>query len=172
MIDAQPTLERGFTMECATQGCTAETTGKSKYCPTHRALARQAWIENIAKSSEERAANKVRFAKLHEDASAAGMAAVEAHKPDPMGVTDGTQTWVVEGGACGFAWVNFPGNTKFGAWAKKNAGAKKDYPTGLSIWCPLLTQSMSTKEAYCSAYVKVLNAGDPTIKAHMRSRMD
>lgn len=156
--------------ECAISGCTSDTTGKSKYCPVHRAEARKRWLENIQKSSEEREANKARFAKLHADAHAAGIAAAEAHKPTPMGVTDGTQTWVVEGGVCGFAWVHFAGNTKFAHWAKKNAGARKDYPSGLSIWCPLGTQSMTTKEAYCSAYAKVLNEGG--VKAYMRSRID
>jgi len=158
--------------ECASQGCTEQTSGKSKYCVTHKAIARAKWLENVKASGEERAANKERFAKLHAEAHAAGIAASEAHAPEPMGVTDGTQTWVIAGGVCGFAWVNIPGNTKFAAWAKKNANARKDYPKGLSIWCPLGTQSMTTKEAYCNAYAKVLNAGDPTIKAWSRSRID
>jgi hypothetical protein len=167
---------------CASQGCTKDTSGKSKYCAEHKAIARQKWLDNVRKSGEEREANKKRFAELHAAAHKAGMEAAEAHKPAPMVVQQHTnmlddsspvvQSWVVEGGVCGFAWVNVPGNTKFGAWAKKNLGAKKDYPKGLSIWCPLNTQSMTTKEAYCNAYAKVLNEGDPSIKAWSRSRID
>ena len=72
--------------------------------------------------------------------------------------------------ACGFAWVNIPGNTAFGRWANKNKIARPAYPKGLTFWCPLMTQSMDIKEQWAWAFAKVLQQHG--IEASASSRMD
>ena len=102
------------------------------------------------------------------------MAAADAHKPDVMVVctADGTPIERVAGGVCGFAWINIsPGNSPLANYAKKYHGGRKDYYGGISVWCPLGTQSMTTKAAYCDAFAEVLQAaGNPRVYA--QSRMD
>ena len=48
--------------------------------------------------------------------------------------------------------------------------ASKAYPTGLHFWVGLFNQSMTRKEAYASAFAKVLN--EAGIQAYADSRMD
>lgn len=73
-------------------------------------------------------------------------------------------------GACGFAWVWFAGNTKFGKWMLKNGYASKDYPTGLHVWVCEFGQSVDLKERYAYAYAKVLK--DAGLDARAGSRLD
>jgi hypothetical protein len=168
-------------MICAKDGCTAESVGKSKYCRPHRDEARQAWLGKIKASGAERNARNAKWAKIHAEAHEAGMRAANEAKPVPMVVEQHAnqlddsspvvQRWVVEGGPCGFAWVVVrPGNCSFALWAKKHARADKHYYGGVSIWCPLNTQSMAIKEAYCRAYANILKFYG--INAHMGSRLD
>ena len=105
----------------------------------------------------------------------AGMAALNGCHPTPMvirgGVPGGEQrTWYVDEGACGFAWVEFAGNTSFGRWAKKVGKARPHYPSGLCVWVSEGGQSIGRKEAYAVAFAKVLN--DAGIKAYAGSRLD
>lgn len=157
---------------CATNGCTDATVGKSKYCAPHKDAARKAWKARVKDNAEEREGRNKAWTSLHNEAHEAGMKASEIHKPAPMGVTDGKNTYVIDGGVCGFAWVKVvPGGCSFARWAKKNIErASKGYPNGLQIWCPLSTQSMTTKEAYCDAYAKVLESR--SVKAYSQSRLD
>ncbi len=77
---------------------------------------------------------------------------------------------------CGFAWINFPGNTKFGRWAKKEGIASKHYPTGLSIWYSQLhsvnTQSISVHMAAAHAARDVLAHGLQDCQIYTGSRYD
>lgn len=99
-------------------------------------------------------------------AYATGAAAAIACKPTPM-VVEGhanplddnsavTQRWVVPQGVCGFAWVEFPGNTSFGRWAVKEGYAKPKYGGGVSYWISAYGQSMEMKYAHASAMAKKL----------------
>jgi len=110
------------------------------------------------------------WAPVWKEAYEAGKASGEGVTPKPMGVTDGTQTWVVEDGVCGFAWIKFPGNSSFGRWMKKQGLARKAYPSGLSYWVSEFNQSMNRKEAFASAAAEVLRKHG--IKAYSGSRMD
>jgi hypothetical protein len=115
------------------------------------------------------------FEKIHSQAHAAGMAALAAEVPQPMLVLGSrpggaVQSWVVEGGPCGFAWVSFAGNIPFGRWAKKAGVASSGYPKGLQVWVGEGGQSMARKEAYASAYAMVLRQYG--ISAYAGSRMD
>lgn len=159
-------------IECAWEGCTDARTGKSKYCPPHKHAARARWLDMV-KSKPSAAERDAKHRALHNKAHAAGLAASEAHKPTPFGpLTDGHSVFMIEGGPCGFAWVVIrPGTCSFAKWAKANLPlTDKHYYGGVSMWCPLGTQSMTTKEAYCRAYAAVLS--EAGIKAVMGSRMD
>lgn len=166
---------------CATQGCTAATSGKSKYCSTHKAQAHAAWKDRISADAEARAARDANFAALHARAHQAGDAAAQAAVPAPMVVSQHasplndaspvTQAWFVSEGVCGFAWITIrPGNSPFANWAKKHAGACKAYYGGVEIWVGGYGQSMQRKEAYAYAYAEVIR--EAGIKAYAGSRMD
>jgi hypothetical protein len=138
-------------------------------------------IEELRKmGAKGKGKNTTDYALVHDEAHRAGMEAAESHTPTPMVVEQHatplddnspvTQRWVVNGGVCGFAWVKFAGNTAWAKWAKKNAGASKCYPSGVSIWVSNFGQSMELKEQYARAYAKKLN--EHGIKAYACSRMD
>lgn len=158
-------------LECKWEGCEGTATGKSRYCRPHAHAARARWL-TMAKNKPSAAERGAKHKALHDKAHAAGLAAAEAHIPTPFGLTDGVNNFVLEGGACGFAWVVIrPGNCSYALWAKKNIPlTDKHYYGGVSTWCPLGTQSMTTKEEYCRAYAAVLS--EAGIKAHMGSRID
>lgn len=103
-------------------------------------------------------------------ALAAGAAAASDAMCDPMIISDGKTVWHVADGVCGFGWVEMPGNTAFGRWAKANGIARKGYPKGLTIWSKASTQSMTRNEAWAIAVAKVLR--DNGIAASARSRID
>lgn len=122
------------------------------------------------KKGEAQGDKASKFKKLYEEADEAGRKAAEESKPVPMQVIqrenplDDSSAIVkayepVEGGVCGFAWVNIrPGNHPFCNWLKKNDLARKDsYYGGVSIWVHEFEQSMTRKEAYAHAFAKVLN---------------
>jgi hypothetical protein len=77
---------------------------------------------------------------------------------------------------CGFAWLEFPGNTPFGRWAKKAGIAKKHWARGLYVWYSDLhnvpTQSVGVHEAACRAARDVLAHGLQTGEVHCASRLD
>ena len=77
---------------------------------------------------------------------------------------------------CGFAWTNLPDiklNTKLGR-ALAAQGFKKSYYKGVDLWNPSgnFTQSMDVKEAGAYAFVKVLEAELPGIRAEVGTRAD
>ena len=77
---------------------------------------------------------------------------------------------------CGFAWVSLPEvklNTKVGK-ALAAEGFRKAYGKGVDLWNPSRngTQSMEVKEHAAHAFVKVLNAAYPDLKAYVGTRAD
>lgn len=126
-----------------------------------------------------RNSHKTIFSRIHEQAHKAGMKAGTEALPAPMTVFEsdlqgcpiaGGKVWHVAEGACGFAWVQFKGNTAWGKWAKEQGIARPAYPKGLHIWVSEFNQSIVRKEAYAYAYAKVLN--DAGIEAYANSRLD
>ena len=111
-----------------------------------------------------------KFAAILASALAAGAAAGAAMQPMAMVVADGQRKWFVSEGACGFGWVSLAGNTAFGRWAKANGHARPGYPTGLTIWSHLMTQSIDRNEAWANAVARVLS--DNGISAYGQSRLD
>jgi len=119
---------------------------------------------------------------LWTEAIAKGAAAAAACHPTPMVVQQHenllddssavAHEWVVPGGPCGFVWVNIrPATQKFARWAKKQQIGRIDsHYGGLTIWCPLPTQSMELKEAWCDAVAAHLRTAG--VNAYMQSRMD
>jgi fermentation-respiration switch protein FrsA (DUF1100 family) len=122
------------------------------------------------------------FQELYDRARAAGYEAVAQLNVAPMVVQKHTdplndnspvvQSWVVEGGPCGFAWVNIkPGNCSFANWLKKNKLARSDsYYGGVTVWVSEFGQSMARKEAFAYAFAKVIS--EAGIRAYASSRMD
>lgn len=120
---------------------------------------------------------------LYAKADAAGRAAVEKLKVVPMvvGHAKGVfgndidysrETYFVEDGVCGFAWVNVkPANSKFAKFLKENLRARNDsYLGGVSLSISQYNQSLQKKEAYAYAFAKVLE--EAGIRAYANSRMD
>lgn len=73
---------------------------------------------------------------------------------------------------CGFAWVNIkPATTAFARWMKQEGHARRDsYYGGITVWCPLPTQSMVVKEVWAQAFSSVLQQHG--YKAQAMSRDD
>jgi len=123
---------------------------------------------------------KVDYQAIYNEADQAGKEAAKAKTPTPMVVTNRTnplddksavkQAWVVPGGVCGFAWIKFKGNTAWAKWTKKQGLCGEGYPSGRQIWVHDYSQSMELKEAYASAFAKVLQKHG--IEAYSGSRMD
>lgn len=113
------------------------------------------------------------FDAIHAQAHEAGMIAGIKAVPLPMTVTEEgvrARSWIVDEGACGFAWAAFKGNTAWGRWAKKQGIARSHYPSGLCVWVGEFGQSVTRKEAYAYAYALVLK--DHGIDAYSASRLD
>ena len=117
---------------------------------------------------------------LYKAAHAAGLKAAAEVKCRPMIVADdpswpgcGTgKTYVVEGGVCGFAWVNFPANTSFTRALKAaGIGRKDSYAGGWTVNVFEHGQSMARKEAHAGAMASVLQAAG-VAKAYSHSRID
>lgn len=68
------------------------------------------------------------------------------------------RSYVVEGGACGFAWIVIkPGNCGFANWLKKNGHAHAAYGGGIQVSVREGGQSMTLKEAYANAFAAEVN---------------
>lgn len=122
------------------------------------------------------------FRLIYEAADRAGAAAAAATVPEPMlvyetaGLTDtplkGGKQWVVEGGVCGFAWVNIkPARGGFVTYLKSQGIGRHDsYEGGWTIWVHQYGQSMERKHAYAAAFAQVLK--EHGINAGAYARMD
>ena len=121
--------------------------------------------------------------EIYSEAHSAGLAAGHGCTPTPMVVGTPTtplgndidyskDTYYVADGVCGFAWINIkPARGKFVKYLKDNdIGRKDSYYGGYTIWVSGFGQSMTRKENYARAFVKVLN--DNGLKAYAMSRMD
>lgn len=127
--------------------------------------------EKIAAEKVERVNRYSKYQEIIDEAYRAGIEAGKNARPIPMYVIDqGIPIDRIDDGACGFAWVAFPGNTSFGKWAKKQGLARSHYPSGLCVWVSEFGQSVDRKEAFAGAYAKVLK--DNGIDAYAGSRLD
>jgi hypothetical protein len=79
--------------------------------------------------------------------------------------------WYVEDGVCGFASVIVkPANSKFAKWLASAGLGRKSYYGGISMSVLDFNQSLQKKEAYASAFAKVLESHG--IRCYVESRMD
>ena len=122
-------------------------------------------------------------ATVYADAHAAGMAAGNGCTPTPMVVGQPTtplgndidyekDTYYVEDGVCGFAWVNIkPARGAFVKYLKQNGiGRKDEYYGGYTVWVSGFGQSLARKENDARAFTEVLRKNGLT--AYNMSRMD
>lgn len=139
---------------------------------------------------------------LYERALEAGAAALVEATPTPMVVGEaaslfsdefkpGAKTYFVEGGVCGFAWVNLKskgggmkfinslvkvglakkGEDRYSDGFNNTARFRKDsYYGGYTFWVSEGGQSMERKEAFARAFAGVLT--ETGLTAYARSRMD
>jgi hypothetical protein len=156
-------------MKCAKSDCHREATEGYPYCSLS------------CKIRDTRAMGAARdrdFEALWTKASAAGMAAGAAVKPQGMAVMAGKQlVEEVPEGPFGFAWVVTPGNIPFVNWMKREAKAgrqkspAKNYYGGMIVlWVSAFGQSYDRKVACAEAFAKTLI--DAGIDAHVESRLD
>lgn len=132
------------------------------------------------------------FSKEWNEAVAAGHAAVAAavkakeiqamvvsqHKDALDDNSPVVQSWYVEDGPCGFAWVSVhPGNCSFANWAKKQKKPGRDCPLfskayygGVQHWVHDYGQSIQKKELFAGAAAEVLRKYG--INASSGSRLD
>lgn len=130
-------------------------------------------------------AKKTDFAKVYAEMVVAAKEAVKACTPTPMMVGQAKgifsneidrskPVYIVNDGACGFAWVCLKGNTSFGKWAKANEIARDAYPSGLKInaykMAPEINQSIQKAEVAVAAAAKVLK--DYGVECYTDSRLD
>ena len=146
---------------------------------------------NYIKKSSVKTVKIYNAKRIHEEAVSAGMKAMNLARPTPMVVGQHTdvlndnspvvKSWFVEGGCCGFAWIEFKANTpqnrKFlaglkscGLLSERGEWSKNTGKSGYSYWVGQGGQSMERKEAFAYAYAGILN--DNGITAHVLSRMD
>ena len=108
---------------------------------------------------------------IYDEACAAGKAAAEACKPEPMYVEGYSQPII--GGVCGFANVHFPDARKpFAKWLVKHKLASKGYGSGVSthLGFEIGGQSLTIKEHYAHAFASV--CAKHGIECRVQSRMD
>lgn len=120
---------------------------------------------------------------LYMGANDAGEQAAEACTPRPMVVgTPSTPSgndldpdkpqYLVEGGVCGFAWVNIrPARGSLVAHLKAvGVGRTDSYYGGYTVWVSGYGQSLARKMAYARAFAGILREAGLDARAH--SRMD
>ena len=175
---------------CAIDDCDKNTSGKSKYCTTHRIEARERFVKMIDEQQNERNARNEKFAEVFRNAHVAGFRAAQNCVPEPMIVVQHENPWdsssaitkvyePVMDGVCGFAWINIkPGNSQFANWLKKSAEAgtihlnvHKSYYGGIDLWVGDFGQSYERKRAYANAFAKVI-VDELGVKAHSMGRLD
>lgn len=138
-------------------------------------------IPNLNKTQRLAFMQDKAFEKLWQEADEAGIQAATKMQPQPM-IVEGrsnplddtsavTNVYYVEGGVCGFAWLECKGNTTFGKWLVRAKVARKGYPTGLTIWCHRFGQSMERKTAWAYATAAYLQTHGQ-ITVYPMSRMD
>jgi len=128
------------------------------------------------------AMSKVYCEKLLERAHLMGMDAGRSVGVTPMVVGTPTtlfgseidyskKTYFVEGGVCGFAGVVIkPARGKFVSYLKSIGIGNKHYYGGYYVSVREFGQSLTRKEAYASAYAKVLS--EVGMSCYVDSRMD
>lgn len=92
--------------------------------------------------------------------------------PEPMTVTDGTNTWTIDEGMCGFASINIsPARGSFVQYLKKlNIGYSDSYLKGYTVSANTKSQSYERNKAWATAFADVLNSEG--INATVHSRID
>ena len=122
------------------------------------------------------------YQKIWDEALNAGQDALTKCTPTPMVVEEHkhqlddnspvVKQWFVEGGVCGFAWVNIrPATSSFARWLKSQGIVKRvSYYGGYDYWVIHGGQSMQRKEAFARAMAEVLRKHG--INADAMSRID
>ena len=171
---------------CARDDCDLATTGKSKYCSTHRKEARERWLEMVNQQNFDRANRDERFRKVWEEAYVRGQKAGASFTPTPMIVKrhvdpldDSScveESHFVGEGVCGFALLIFrPGNHPFVNWLRKHPRYRvhKHYYGGCSYSIMSFGQSFEKKLACARAMADYFReANIEGLRVSVDSRLD
>jgi len=151
---------------------------------------RQAWKElrdqqeaikdERKRRQAEKASGNKEFQAIYDEARKAGLLAGQGSTPNPIIVSEvglddkpynGSQSWLINEGACGFAWIDIPSREAFGKWIVAiGYGDRETYKHCVEIWVGEFNQSVARKEAYAEAFAKVLQKYG--ITAYAGSRLD
>ena len=132
----------------------------------------------VKKASEPKQDWQLVYGAAHEAGMTAGVNAycvpmiVQEHSNPLNDASPVIRTYEpVMDGVCGFSSsIVKPATHPFVKWLKAHKIGRSHYGGGYSIWCHEFNQSMTRKDAYCSAFCQVLNKHG--IKAYHESRMD
>lgn len=98
-----------------------------------------------------------RWRALYGLAAATGTKAATNWVPTPLILTDGYQTYVEDGGACGTAWIRLKdGRSSFAKWLRAQKLAAQASRKGIVIGADVGSQSLERAEQYCQAFARVL----------------
>ncbi len=165
--------------------CDQPTSGKSKYCTTHKAEARTNFKEMCAVSEATRTARQTQYQDWITALTIIAEAAYLNAQPAPMvvyetlGLSDAPKpagaSWYVSDGVCGFAWVTIhPATSSFARWLSKNNIGYKSYKGGwqlpMHVFVGQMGQSLERAEAAAYACAQFLRDQDINVEAS--SRMD
>lgn len=177
-------------MKCAHKNCTLPTSGKSKYCLTHKREARAAWLEMIQNKSSrsskpaatpsdklaDKQAELKEFRYVLNECLRAAQKAEKACVPTPMVVVEHTNMIddsspirrmdVVNSGVCGVLIVKLPRQYKFTKWLVAEGHAHA-YDTWTSLRTPY-TQSYERLQAWWRAFHDKLDELMPDYSIHVK----
>ena len=118
-------------------------------------------IFNAAQEKGEKAANKCTPTPM----------VVQQHESPLNDNSKVIQSWHVDGGVCGFAWVVItPGTCSFARWLSKHRLGGKNYYGGVSIYIHGYGQSYERKMSHAAAMANYLN--EVGINARADGRLD
>jgi len=135
----------------------------------------------VVPSVSQSSVSERKWARVHNKAHKAGMAALAKVRPAPIVVQKSlglssvpdprAKQYVSSEGLCGFAWVEVSGRSGYGRWAKASGvGRHSEYFRCVMVHCHEGGQSFERKSAYVAAFAGVL--AEAGVEAHVMSRMD
>lgn len=179
--------------KCAIEDCWHTATGKSKYCPYHKRIAREKWLQMIADKktksapkakpatkpttrADDKHVKAAKYARIYQLCVESADRAANACKPTPMIVAQHAnvlddrspikKTWIVSGGICGIVIIKLPLNHPFSRYLVASKRAYKSEQGGVVVRrCTTNTRSPleQSYERQCAA----TNAFADTLIKHL-----
>jgi len=165
--------------------CDQPTAGKSKYCTTHREIARDQFKAMLLEKRDQATARYEEYREWIVACSELAEAAYRNAQPAPMAVYEtaglsdapkpGGKSWYVSEGVCGFAYVTIhPATSSFARWLSKEKIGYKAYRGGWQIPMHFFVGQMgqSLERAEAASYAVSNFLCQQGIDTQASSRMD